>query len=322
MAPPKKRAQSGGALAGRIEELRPCQQNADAAAIPESPQTKSNRSRVHGNAATRPLALTSAGVLADRFFPANHPLIDFMHGFRRRHLLRALIFGALTPGAEIVRATVKPTTPRPTTPSGLSIGDQTFSLEQATLEASLADPYLAQMNSLAHRPLPLLWTLSVKARSRAVGEIVWAPRLTADHLTPPVRRWIDLVGYARNWDTSKPREDDPAGSIYVVTHESITRSSLTFVSRTGAQFQVLWHGTCDLFISATYQDTVPFRFSGPVQFAGVRVDASEKDSAQTVRQRLAQRIALDNLRQTALRLSDQRYADGTRMASAQFVPTP
>jgi hypothetical protein len=71
-------------------------------------------------------------------------------------------------------------------------------LEQATLEASLADPYLAQMNSLAHRPLPLLWTLSVKARSRAVGEIVWAPRLTADHLTPPVRRWIDLVGYARN----------------------------------------------------------------------------------------------------------------------------
>jgi hypothetical protein len=317
----KKRAQFGGARAGRIEELRPCRPNEDAAAFPESSKTKSNRSRVHGSAATRPLALPSAGFLADRlsanYLSADHPLTDAMHGFRRRILLLALAGGALIPGAEVARAMVKPTAP-----SGLSIGDQTFSLEQATLEASLADPYLAQMNSLAHRPLPLLWTLSVKARSRAVGEIVWAPRLTADHLTPPVRRWIDLVGYARNWDTSKPREDDPAGSIYVVTHESITRSSLTFVSRTGAQFQVLWHGTCDLFISATYQETVPFRFSGPVQFAGVRVDASEKDSAQTVRQRLAQRIALDNLRQTALRLSDQRYADGTRMASAQFVPTP
>jgi hypothetical protein len=118
----KKRAQFGGARAGRIEELRPCRPNEDAAAFPESSKTKSNRSRVHGSAAARPLALPSAGFLADRlsanYLSADHPLTDAMHGFRRRILLLALAGGALIPGAEVARAMVKPTAP-----SGLSIGD-------------------------------------------------------------------------------------------------------------------------------------------------------------------------------------------------------
>jgi hypothetical protein len=204
----------------------------------------------------------------------------------------------------------------------LVLGDQSFEIESAVLGATLADPVLARLNGLANHPLPLLWGLEVRARGRDIDGLRWEPVLAANDLRPRLRRWHDWTGLRLDWSDAAMRDDDPSGAIYVLTHETIQSSSLTFGARNGVGFAVHWQGTWHPEVRSGFDRDVPFRFEGTATFGGIRVDASGRDDAASVRARLQALIELEALSQQPIVPTGQRYADGTPSASVRFVPTP
>jgi hypothetical protein len=206
--------------------------------------------------------------------------------------------------------------------SMLLLGDQSFEIESAMLDATLADPYLGRLNGLANHPLPLLWGLEVRGRGRDIGGQRWEPVMAANDLKPRLRRWHDWTGLRFDWSDAAVRADDPSGAIYLLTHEAIQSSSLTFGARDRAGFAVRWQGTWHPAVRPGFDRNVRFRFEGTVTFGGIRVDASERDDAASVRTRLQALIETDAMVQQAIVPTGQRYADGTRSASVRFLPMP
>ncbi len=206
--------------------------------------------------------------------------------------------------------------------SRLRIADLDFDVQDAELSATRADPHLARLNGLAPAGLPLIWGLSVRTRPRQLDGAEWAPRLSLDDWTPRIADWRELAGVTLRWsgDSEDPDARDPAGSLYVFTHESMLSNTLRVGRRNGTRFAFAWSGTARVSGDQPFDRPVRVLVSGELQFTGITIEGSARDDEAAFAARLAAVTRPGALRAQPIQRSNLSHSDGTHRASVQFLP--
>jgi hypothetical protein len=137
----------------------------------------------------------------------------------------------------------------------------------------------------------------------------------------PISAWRSLEGQQVVWHAPHDvKTGEPNGGFYVFGHGDIPKGCIRIGLREGSNFKVEWDGLCDIYWNEIYKNDVPFSLITQANFKGITVMASEYDSAETVRTRLALYTDISNLSQGPFALSENEYQDGVRMARCEFVP--
>ena len=210
--------------------------------------------------------------------------------------------------------------PLPPGPNQLRLRDLTFEIDSTSLGAGLADPHWAAKYDPKNRH-PLHWGLTVECKPLDVDGETWGPSVSHETMTPQLNRWTDWAGQTIKWSRPfDPVTGSPNGGFYVFEHGNIRRACLEFLDRFGKDFNVRWSGACDINWSWKYGTSVPFSLLAVASINEIIVHGSELDTDESIRQRLAQYVSLDGLKQKSLELTGHRYQDGVAMASAIFEP--
>jgi hypothetical protein len=161
----------------------------------------------------------------------------------------------------------------------LLLRDLEFDVQEGILFANIADPAGMEEYVERYKHVPCAefhWWLRIEMRELAVESKIddeiqrdyWKPAIYDNHLTlARVRRWIDLVGQAKSWDSPFDiKTGIPNGGFYVWEHESIPKATLRFVQRKGRQFRIHWKGLCNVYWAEKYNDNLPFELDTWVRF--------------------------------------------------------
>lgn len=195
-----------------------------------------------------------------------------------------------------------------------------FGIESATLAASVPDPYWCDTYNDGEGK-ELSWQLDVRMEEVEVDDAPWEPSIYHHSLLLPVRRWMEIEGQTITWVTAcDPETDEPNGGFYVWEHEDIPRAVLRFLTRNGTGFQLSWEGECNVFWDERFGENVPFRLQTVASFTGVLIHGSERDTAETMRQRLSQFLDPDDFIQGPVERGTHCYQTGVGMVSCVFKP--
>lgn len=208
----------------------------------------------------------------------------------------------------------------PPGPMQLRLRDLVFDIESATLGAGLVDPHWAAKYD-PKNPVRLNWSLTIECKELEHKDEFLAPSASHDTLQPAIRRWTEWPGQVFEWSRPYDRvTGKPIGGFYVFDHNDIRRGRLEFLARSGVEFEIAWSGACDVNWTWKYGKSVPFALRAVARFTSIVVHGNERDTDATLRERLAQHLSLDGLKQSPIELSSHRYEDGVAMASCTFEP--
>lgn len=193
-----------------------------------------------------------------------------------------------------------------------------YEISEAQISAVLLDPYRHDTGGRGGKRSEgesLSWSIRFETKKQEVDGEKISPHVDFDGLRNlKIANWHDLAGLSMSW--SEPINDETGeryGLTYVWDHQLITKCNLRIKNREGTKFRVIATGENERGDS--------FSIDAPATFAGVRVDASGKDSDETVRARIAKQLSLANLKAGALEFrTDDKYEDGMKMGSAMFAP--
>jgi hypothetical protein len=161
-----------------------------------------------------------------------------------------------------------------------------YEIAEAKISGYLPEPERPDVRNKA-----LQWSIYFKAIDNEEDEdFVAAPHVDFDGLESlAVRDWRNLAGISASW--SRPINDETNsryGMTYDGEHQLITRCTLKIVSRNGTQFRVVATGENESGQS--------FAIDAAAEFAGIRVEGTDKDNEKTVENRLSQNISIANLK--------------------------
>lgn len=203
---------------------------------------------------------------------------------------------------------------------GLILKDRSFVIERATVSATIPDPYWSRKYNPGGDPR-LFWCLDVKAKPEDHDGEILEVLVYHENLHFPIRRWTEVAGQLVEW--SAPYDEDsgePNGGFYVFEHAAIHRARLRFGERDGVRFRFGWEGVCDVFWDEEHWQEVPFAASDWADFTGVTVRASESDTPESMRHRLAQYLDVRDFVQGPFIRGRHCYEDGVGMADTLFTP--
>jgi hypothetical protein len=200
----------------------------------------------------------------------------------------------------------------------ITLKDRRFPISRAELSAHIPDPYWsAKYNPTGDARL--FWYFELKCE-RPDGEEMWEPLVYHQNLHFPIRRWREVSGQVVEWSSAVDEESgEPNGSFYILEHEAISRGRLYFSDRDGLRFRFSWDGLCDVFWDEEYGKDVPFSAMGWATFTEVGVGGSDKDTAESLRDRLDEYLDAREFVQGPLRQEGYRN-DGVGIVSAKFTP--
>lgn len=199
----------------------------------------------------------------------------------------------------------------------LTLRDRQFVLVGGVISATLEDPHWVARYDGPRGPR-LFWSIRFDTVGREFDEELWEPSSYVEALFLDIRDWRSLSGVRIAW---KDRDAAPEGTgFYVFGHEHIKAGSLSFGGRDRCTFKVDWSGSCDIYWNELFNQDVPFSISGTAEFAGVTANCSERDTLQSVTDRLAANLDLDSLHPGEFEVLPQSYQDGTRIARCRFLP--
>src|SRR5688572_18347555 len=170
----------------------------------------------------------------------------------------------------------------------LQLRDLAFTVGKATLSAGMADPYwLKKYHPSGYGGLR--WSLDVETKPRkALDGETWAPRVYHETMRLDIRRWIELAGQVVAWKGPYDRQTgEPRGGFYVWEHGNMPQGRIEFGRRRGVKIAVHWEGLCDVQWRDPYKAKVPFHLDAKATFTGVLLNGSEKDTEESMRDRLA-----------------------------------
>lgn len=202
----------------------------------------------------------------------------------------------------------------------LKIKDRDFRIKDATIEAFVVDPHWhKKYNSTGASGLH--WSLNVQCEREEFDGESWTPSVYFESMVLPISAWTSLEGQQVVWHAPHDTQTgEPNGGFYVFEHGDIPKGRIRIGLREGSNFKIEWDGLCDIYWDDIYKNDVPFSLITQANFKGITVMASEYDSTETVRTRLALYTDVNNLSQGPFTLSKSKYQDGVGMARCEFVP--
>jgi hypothetical protein len=203
----------------------------------------------------------------------------------------------------------------------LRIRDRTFEISEASLMATLADPYGCNFDDDG-RGKGLVWCLGVDVEPREIDGEYWQPSLQCGNLKIAVRDWRRIEGLRLAWDEPfDPESGEDNGSFCVFEHENVLRADIRFGSRRDARFSFECSGTCDIGWKEPYDADVPFEIvDEELRFDGIRVRGCERDAPEDLTRRLREYVSLDALASGKIVRHSARYEDGVGMCHQMFLP--
>lgn len=189
----------------------------------------------------------------------------------------------------------------------LTIRDRAFPIERVTLGAEMQDPCGHKNTWIGgFVPKPMLFLELEAAWLDYDGEI-WSPILTYDWLPFPSRDWRALANREIRWTEVIDSETGMRnGNMYVFGHHDIYESELVFGDRDGLDFDVSWHGLCDIFWDDDFGERVPFAATAKARFRDVRLHGCGKEDADAFLERFALYLNPDDFVQGPV-VTDGRY---------------
>lgn len=181
----------------------------------------------------------------------------------------------------------------------LAIGDREFAITEATLSGGLytesgetrvgaTGTWLGRTKGQSdERPQwRCNWILNVKTGEREFPSddpeypdpVSWEPRAYSDDLPVQVHSWREFDGLTIECDgPSREKKCQLVGPfyLYVSEHADVTRNRLHFSRLSGATFDLVWEGLCDIYASDEYYEEIPFRVQTSVEFLGIRIVESD-----------------------------------------------
>jgi len=197
--------------------------------------------------------------------------------------------------------------------------DKRFAIRSAELFASIPNPRWVRKYDPANDPRPF-WSLEIWIEGD-LG-IEEEARATAEEMRFPIRRWTDVVGQTVEWGLRFNRKPVPYGNFYLGVHDRISRARLRFIERDGIRVRFEWEGVCNVYWDDDYRKDVPFSVEGWAHFNGVTVSGDVRDTAESMRERLAQYFEAHDFVQGPLRSRTDRLGLFRRITSSHVVFTP
>lgn len=202
----------------------------------------------------------------------------------------------------------------------LKIKDRDFRIKDATIKAFVVDPYWhKKYNTMGMSGL--YWSLNVQCEREEFDGESWAPCVYFESMVLPISAWTHLEGQQVVWHAARDAQTgEPNGGFYVFEHGDIPKGRIGIGLREGSNFKIEWDGLCDIYFDDIYKNDVPFSLITQANFEGITVMASEYDTTETVRTRLALYTDVNTLFQGPFTLSESKYQDGIKMARCEFLP--
>ena len=188
-----------------------------------------------------------------------------------------------------------------------------FAFKSCSIMAYLGDPYWCdKYNNGAGKELS--WGMEFCADSINLNDEFVAPQIDIDALPVDLKNWHQLSGVSvKGVKPINPRTEERYGMVYMYGHNQITKCTIHIRSRRLSRFRVS--------VSGRDEEGHTFEVDASVPFWGVRVGASEHDSAKTVTARLSDVLDVSNLTASRFKLRGHRYDSGVEMASMVFKPS-
>jgi len=192
------------------------------------------------------------------------------------------------------------------------IKEREFEIHEARISATILDPYWYEMYGTEYDH-KYFWSINVSANNQVFGSYSWAPDASHEDLLLSIRNWHDLENTVYEWKK-------PEGCFTVFGNENITEACIIIGKRKGNKFELSWKGLCDIHWNEEYSENVPFEIECEATFCGAGVNASEKDTDETVLERVSQFFDIHNLKQLPLEQKSYKYQSGVGIASSVFLP--
>lgn len=186
---------------------------------------------------------------------------------------------------------------------------KTFPVKNATLSGAIPDPYWVGEYSPSE-PEGVCWMLHVICGSEDQED---GANLTSEVIRMSSKSWKNLEGTSVAWKTPYDEQGDPFGSILAdYEDEDIAEGTIVFGKRNGVNYELTWKGICGK----------PFSLSASVEFTGITVRASEKDSDASILARISEFLEPEEFEIGNLEISTNAYQSGVKMASVRLLPKP
>lgn len=189
----------------------------------------------------------------------------------------------------------------------LKIKNQALVTENAELSAVVPDPYWVDKYS-PESSKEMYWMLKIVCRSETSDA---QANLSHENIRIASKSWKKLKGTKVIWDA--PIDDDeesPASIMRDYEEEELATGTITFGARRKDKYSIEWK--C--------KSKPKFTLATQVQFTGVIVRASQKESAKAVRERISQFLLLEEYEVGKLKLQPHAYQSGTKMANMFLTP--
>lgn len=184
-----------------------------------------------------------------------------------------------------------------------------YQVVDAQIVAAIGDPYWCDTYNNGQGK-SISWSISFETETD--DDELSPPNVDFDVLPIRVKNWHYLVGYETQWtDPINAETDDRYGLTYVYDHQLISNGSIQIKKRDGARFQVV--------ASGQNEEGQQFTINAAAEFKGIYVRGSEKDTDETIVDRLRQYIDDANLTGTPFKL-DHNYDSGVRMGQSFYSP--
>ncbi|MDH6194103.1 hypothetical protein M2272_000724 [Mycobacterium frederiksbergense] len=120
-------------------------------------------------------------------------------------------------------------------------------------------------NDLAMKP-KTMW----QAAGVNYDDEIWSPIISHDWLPFPFRDWRALANRETTWtEVIDAQTGERDGNMCVFGHHDIHEAELEFGDRNDLDFDVSWHGLCDIFWDDDFGQRVPFAATAKARFGDV-----------------------------------------------------
>lgn len=192
------------------------------------------------------------------------------------------------------------------------IKDREFKIYEAKISATILDPYWYEKYGTEFDQ-EYFWSVSVSAEDRVFDDYSWEPCASIESILLPIRNWHDIENTVHEWK-------EPEGSFTVFGHEDIYEARLEIGQRIGNKFRLNWKGLCDIHWNEEFSERVPFEIECEAVFTGLGANGSEKDTDESVLNRVRKHLDTDNLKQHPIDHKAYKYQSGVGIASSSFAP--
>ncbi len=187
-----------------------------------------------------------------------------------------------------------------------------YAIDRAEIVAVLPDPYWCDTYNNGQGKA-LSWSIRFEAKGREISGDSLSPHVSFDGLNfLKVTDWRDLAGTSITW--TEPVNDETGGRYgltYLYDHQLIINGKLQVKLRDGTVFRIV--------ASGENEEGQKFSINADARFVEVRVNGSEKDNDEQIRERLSKHLSLKHLKPTPFKIESE-YDDGTKFGDAIYTP--